>query len=455
MGLRRQVKKDTLFSPSVRFFGITAGHGGCSISMFTAHKKREARPSHLWQQVLVGTIATLVLACPCVSWALGESATAEMPSISLHGFGTLGATRSTTDNVQFVRDLSQPDGAGSQWATKVDSLLGLQANIHFSPNTEAVLQAATRYHADRSYQPELTWAFLRHDFSSDFSLRAGRLGTEFYMLGDSRLVGYSNLSVRPPPDFYGSLVFSYIDGLDASATWPVASGLLKSKIFAGHSPEKAPFAPGILWDQHGTRLVGAYLDYQSGPWQVRLSHAQVRFEHETPTDELLQANGDPLMGMPYLSLVPEMAMAGQRARFSSLGLVFDQGPLNIQLMFNQIKHDSPAYADSRAGYALAAYRLGAVTPYVGISRSFSDVVPLPSSPIPGIDQVTQSLVSQSYTDHHTLTLGARWDFQKNLALKAQLDRVRGKPTSVFLFKGNQPGWDGTMTVFSLALDFVF
>jgi hypothetical protein len=36
-----------------------------------------------------------------------------------------------------------------------------------------------------------------------------------------------------------------------------------------------------------------------------------------------------------------------------------------------------------------------------------------------------------------------------------MDWVRGKPSSIFLFKDNQPGWDGRMTVFSLALDFVF
>jgi hypothetical protein len=385
-----------------------------------------------------------------------DDAMAEVLEISLHGFGTLGVVRTNDENAQYIRDLSQSSGADKQWTAKVDSLLGVQANIRFSPSTEAVFQAVTRYHANESYQPELTWAFLRHDFSPDFSLRGGRLGTEFYMLGDSRLVGYSNLSVRPPPDFYGSLVFSYIDGMDVSATLPVASGLLKGKLFAGQSPEKSSFAPGISWDLQGSKLVGGYLDYLSGPWQVRLSHAQVRFEHESPVDSLLQSAGDPLSGMPYLSLVPDMAMANRRAHFSSIGLVYDQGPLNVQFMLNQIRHDSPAYTDSRAGYLLAAYRLGAVTPYLGVSRSLSDAMEIPTSPIPGVDDVTRFLVAHSVTDQHTYTLGARWDFQKNLALKAQVDAVRGTPASTFLFKNPQPDrWDGHMNVFSLALDFVF
>lgn len=379
----------------------------------------------------------------------------EVSRVVLHGFGTLGAVRGNDATAEYVRDLSQPEGAGNSWTAKVDSLLGIQANIHVSPQTEGVIQAVSRYHSDGSYGPELTWAFLRHDFLSDYSLRVGRLGTELYMLGDSRLVGYSNISVRPPPDFYGSLVYSYIDGLDLSRTWPVGDGLLSGKLFAGRSPERTPFAPGLEWDQRGTLLVGGYLDFRHNDWQFRLSHAEVRFNHETPTDQLLQQFGDPLAGVPYLSLVPDMAMQDSWAHFSSIGLVFDRGPFNLQLMLNQIRQDSPAYADSKAGYLQAAFRLGPVTPYLGVSRSFTHKDPLPASPIPGIDSLTLSLVSQSYMDQFTYTLGARWDLARNLAMKAQVDWVRGESDSLFLFKNATPDWDGDMTVFSLALDFVF
>lgn len=379
----------------------------------------------------------------------------EISRVALHGFGTLGAVRGNDADAEYIRDLSQPAGAGKSWTAKVDSLLGIQANIQISPQTEGVLQAITRYHSDGSYDPELTWAFVRHEFQTDFSLRAGRLGTEFYMLGDSRLVGYSNISVRPPPDFYGSLVYSYIDGLDLSRTWPVADGLLSGKLFAGRSPERAPFAPGMEWDQRGTLLAGGYLDFRRNDWQFRLSHAEVRFNHETPTDQLLQQFGDPLAGTPYLSLVPDMAMQDSWAHFSSIGLVFDRGPLNLQLMLNQIRQDSPAYADSKAGYLQAAYRLGSVTPYLGVSRSLTHKDPLPASPIPGIDALTLTLVSQSYMDQFTYTLGARWDLARNLAMKAQVDWVRGEADSLFLFKNATPDWDGDMTVISLALDFVF
>ncbi len=407
------------------------------------------------RNALIGGLVAVQVALAAFS-ACADSGQEEPSRFKLHGFGTLGFVRSNDDAAGFVRDLSQPHGAGTAWTAKVDSLLGLQANVSLSPRTEGVLQVVSRYHHDGSHDPELTWAFLRHDFMPEYSLRLGRLGTEFYMLGDSRLVGYSNVAVRPSPDFFGSLVFSYIDGLDLSAALPVAGGVVRGKLFAGQSPERAPFGFGYTWNLGGSPLFGGHLDYVEGSWQVRVGHAQVRFNHEIPIDEWLLANGINL-GAPYHSLVPGMAMADQWARFSSLGLVYDEGPLNLQFMLNQIRYDSPAYEDSRAGYLLAAYRLGGVTPFVGFSRSRSKAGPLPvtSPPNPVIDALTASMVAQSHIDQHTLTLGARWDFRTNMAIKGQVDWVRGEPTSLFLFKDVSPAWDGKATVFSLALDFVF
>ncbi len=388
------------------------------------------------------------LMAPLPAWADGDVPSDAQPLISLHGFGTLGLVRSDDGNAEYVRDLTQPRGAGSFWTGKVDNLLGIQANMQLGPHSEGVVQAVTRYHADVGYEPELTWAFLRHDFSPDFSMRVGRLGTEFYMLGDSRLVGYSNISMRPPPDFYGTLIFSYTDGIDFSATRPLGNGLLSGKLFAGVSPEKVPFSPGLTWNLKGSTLLGGYLEYRNGPWQWRFSHARSRFEQKLPTDQLL--------GFPYLASVPEMAMAGQWARFGSIGLVYDQGPLNVQLMLNKVKQDSPAYEDSHAGYILAAYRPGDITPYLGFSRSYTSAEAMPLTGTV-LDFATASLIAQSRVDQHTVTLGGRWDIRKNLALKAQVDSIRGDAAANFLFKfkNANKAWDGDMNVFSLALDFVF
>lgn len=370
-------------------------------------------------------------------------AMAEEPEsrFSLKGFGTLGLVRSDQDGAEYVRDLSQPHGAISSWTAKVDSVFGLQLEYDIDADWDAVAQAVSRYRYDNSHRPELTWTFLRYSPNAVTTLRGGRLGTEFYLLGDSRLVGYSQVAVRPPPDYFGTLVFSYFDGLDASGAWPLGEdALLRGKLFLGRSPETTPFANGVTWDVSGSRLLGGHLDLLRGPWQFRAGQARVRFAREMP----LQA----LTGFDPLPLAPDLAIAGTWTRFDSLGLAHDQGALRWQWMWSRTRHESNGYEDGHAWFGQASYRLGEVTPYLGYSLTRT-------RPVSTAWPLTSTISAVTHTDQHTWFLGARWDFKPGLALKAQVDRIRGSPASVFPYRGDAPVWDGDMQVFSLSLDFVF
>lgn len=363
----------------------------------------------------------------------------------LKGFGTLGLARSDTDTAEYVRDLSQPQGLTKNWSPKIDSVLGVQANLKLGAQIEGVVQLISRYRYDGSYKPEVSWLFLRHDFTPDFQVRLGRMGTEFYMLGDSRLIGYSNVNIRPAPDFYGPLVFSYFDGIDASLSSSLGNGLLRAKVFAGVSPESTPFVDPLTLDLNGSRVIGGHIDYMLGAWQFRVASAAVEFSSNLPFD--------PLLNLPLSTLVPELNTKNTQARFDSLGVVYDKGPLRIHAMLGRIEYESEAYEDSRAGFILGAYRVGQFTPYLGYSATQSSASSISSiGPLTGL---AQTLTTATHSDQHTITLGARWDFYQNMALKLQLDAIRGNPNSVFPFRGKNVQWDGSMNVMSLALDFAF
>ncbi|BBN87217.1 hypothetical protein [Azospira sp. I09] len=214
-------------------------------------------PSAACLAALLG--ALLCLPLPAAADA-ADSLENEPARLHLRGFGTLGLTRSSADGADFVRDLSQPRGtSGGNWSSRVDSVLGLQANWQATDQLEAVVQGVTRYRYDQTYQPELTWAYLKYDPTPSLSLRAGRLGTNFFMLADSRLVGYSYLAVRPSVDYFTSLPFSHVDGVDGSFTFPLGPGLGKVQAFSGRmhgmpGPGRAAMADGRL--QHARRPPG-------------------------------------------------------------------------------------------------------------------------------------------------------------------------------------------------------
>lgn len=372
--------------------------------------------------------------------------------LSIRGFGTLGAARSTDSRAEFVRDLSQPDGLGRQWSGKLDSLLGLQANLSLGSNTEAVIQGVARYRYDTTWRPELTWAFLRHDFRPDFTVRLGRMGTEFFMQADSRNVGYANLTIRPSPDYFGPIVVSYFDGIDASLTGDTGLGLIRAKVFAGRAAEKAPFVKPYTWNLSGSRMAGGYIDYLNGPWQFRVSRSLIRFKHQQPINEAAAMAGIPF---DLLAAAPELSIVGRHATYDSLGVAYDQGRLQVQAQLSRIRYDTAVYEDTRAAYIVAGYRFDQLTPFVGYARTRSDPTRLKTPLPPPVAAAIRSFTAATHSDQETFTLGARWDFQRDMALKAQVDLVRGNHQSHFPMRDVQPGWDGRMTVFSLALDFIF
>lgn len=103
--------------------------------------------------------------------------------------------------------------------------------MQLGSQTDAVMQVISRHRYHGGFDPEVSWVFFRHDFSPDYQMRVGRLGTEFYMLGDSRLIVCSNIAVRPPADFFAPLVFSYMDGFDATARTALGNGIVRANGF--------------------------------------------------------------------------------------------------------------------------------------------------------------------------------------------------------------------------------
>lgn len=395
------------------------------------------------------SVFPILAASAAFSIALPASADTES-SFSLNGFGTVGLAKTTTDDVEFVRDISQPRGVSKDWSGKIDSVLGLQAAWRVMPQLEAVVQATSRYRYDKTFTPDISWAFIKYNPTPNLSLRAGRLGTEFFMMADSRWVGYSFLTVRPPGDYFWYLPFYSIHGADAAITIPVAESVLRAKAFYGHSVGKIPLAEE-QWDISQSPMVGGFLEYQFAAWQVRASYANIKFKNDLPIAAVLN--------IPSASISEALrflSTSGSRTHYYSLGIVYDQGPWQAQLMLNHIDQGSNALESSNGGYALAGYRIGALTPYLGFSWVRSQTKPGLNGSSIQQNTIAAYVVQDSHADQQTTFAGTRWDVARNIAVKAQWDGIRGEASSLFPYRqDNRARWDGRMDVFSLTLDFVF
>lgn len=399
-----------------------------------------------------------VLAFPTIAAAQDEEA--GHSAFSLRGFGTAALARSTNGQAEVARDLLQPRGVSDHWSGKIDSNLGVQANYLASDSVEAVVQAVSRYNYKGNYSPELTEVLLKYEPNPYLSLRGGRVGTDFFMHGDSRLIGYSQLVARPNIDYYSSLAISYLDGTDVQVTVPVGEGLLRGKGYFGYLGEKLPF-PDEYLNLRGSRAIGAYIDYQEGSWQWRGGMAQINFKDSmpSPVGELQTA-----LNATGVSSAQEAAddleLQGTHARYYSFGVVYDRGPFLAQVMLSRLRYESGVIQDQDAGMLLAGYRIGEFKPFVGYSKVKSHAGHI-SSGLPNagngasINAMLADVLAESHAHQHTYSVGIRWDFRRDMALKFQADAIRGESDSRYAFRRETPRWDGKTNVFTLALDFIF
>ena len=383
--------------------------------------------------------------------AQAQEPASEDRALAIRGFGTLGYAQSSNPKGEFLRDLSQPTGVGEAGGLRIDSILGLQANYRASDTLELAVQAVSHQRYDDTFNPELTWAFAKYDVNPHLFFRLGRIGTEFLMQSDSRMVGYSYLPVRQPVNFYGIVPINYGDGVDVHLSTPLADGVLKGSLYLGLAREQLP-----PYSVDGSQIRSGSIGYDWGALQFRVIHAESVLANSFMKLAPLRST---LSGLGANDAANAMEMKDTRSAYDSIGMTYDDGRWQLQAALNTVTHGTVLTENSKAGYLSLARRMGNVSPYLAYSWTLSSAKSLDTG-LTGVAGATinpqvAAVLKSSHQDQQTTTLGLRWDFARNLDLKTQLDFVNGAPDSTLLYDHLQSDWSGHTTVLSLALDFVF
>ncbi|MDR1708843.1 MAG: hypothetical protein LBS70_03900 [Candidatus Accumulibacter sp.] len=411
-----------------------------------------------------------------------ESPGLQQSAFSFQGFGTLGAARSNTGDVHVMRNIRQREGISKHWSVKEDSVIGAQVQYRFSDRVSAMIQAASYYREDGTFEPDVTAAFVKFDPSPRFSVRLGRVPMDMLMLADTRMVGYSYIPIRPASEFY-SVPLNYVDGINARWRIPVGEGILSLDGTAGYAREDLP-----KYHFSGAKAYKGMIDYQVGDWQFRYYYAKAKLAHDNPdlvslrqylgilTNPALAAY-DPALAASAAGISDRFEVKNQTSVYESLGVGYDDGAWQVQVVIDAMKHDNASLTNGKGLHAFFGRRIGAVTPYFAYSRNKTEPkhaaqLPAPLYPMlplsptatlgPLVTGLNTALAQAMYSSRtkvnsETYTIGARWDFRRNWALKAQIEHLRGgKPVSSFADTSNvKSRWNGKATLFCISLDFVF
>ena len=114
-------------------------------------------------------------------------------------------------------------------------------------------------------------------------------------------------------------------------------------------------------------------------------------------------------------------------------------------------------ADTTGWYVMAGWRFGNVTPYVMTARQrVTSDTQYGGIANPMLSAYVNGLLASGNTSQKSWSLGARWDVAKNIAVKAQYDRIRpdhGSAAGLLISSDSKPL--SSRHVATVAMDFVF
>lgn len=397
---------------------------------------------------------------PAAAALLGICATAAWAEngFTFSSYGTLGVVRTNNDSLEFRSSARQDQGADRSGDFGVDTRLGAQATYQLNDQFSAVGQLlASRRDGKQGVQVE--WLYGQFSPVKTVDLRVGRLVLPIFMLSDNRNVGYAHYWMRAPQEVYGAYPLTSFDGVQArwrdsvqNVNFNVQASAGRSKAnlyFDSFVPYPAlvggPFAvPNAKVRLEYPQLYSLAVSAEKGFWTVRASKTYGKKTEMTSQDT--KAFQERFLGsLPpgVASLLPPASnvwLDKGTDNFTNIGMQYDDGSIVVMGEFVARRYSFEGKLNSNSYYLSGGYRLGAFTPYATFSHF-----------TPKGDYLTQS----SKTPGITRAVGLRWDAASNVALKAQVERVRR--TDVVFTNGslstltNPP----SVTAVSLALDFVF
>ena len=400
----------------------------------------------------IGRLTPLVMALvAAASQAQSEGDSA----FSFSGFATLGLVSTDTDSAQYAI-AGATRGAGKSVSGEVDSKVGVQLTAKANKMFSGTVQLLSKQNGNGNFRPEFEWAFAKAQVLPSLAFRLGRMGGPFFAVSDFRDVGYANTWLRPPADVYGQVSFSHFDGADVGYQTSIGSASLTAQLFGGKSTANYT---GTEIKYENMMGVNTSLELDGGI-TLRFGHVQGKL---TVGSAALAGLVAVLRTTPFASVGNEMDATNKKATFTGFGAAYDSGNLILNAEYTMRRTES--YVSATDGwYGTVGYRVQKFTPYLTVSQvkfkdgNVTNTIPAGVPPLAALKGAVDGLLTSQKLNQKTTALGLRWDAYRNVALKAQFERVKPNGNGMFVqvLPGSGFGTNGmSVNVYSLAVDTVF
>ncbi len=386
----------------------------------------------------------------------------------VEGFGTIGGVLSDSNDLAFKRNVLQ-DKVVTKDTPQIltDSQIGIQFSAEYQSKITGTVQFLAKERTD-SFDDLLNLAYLQMNVTPRLSIRAGRLPLDICLLSENRNVGYSYLWSRPVPEFYGQFFLDSFNGFDVAYKIQTRIGFFELRGATGRFDIIVPYDEGEDLDTHLRSFFNVNARYQRKFWESRFSYMQATFD---------ETSGDFDTFIQFAKVLPPVYRAklnryfeefylfeGSRIEHFSYSLGYNDNHLVLQSEIGRLQFERAMGLTFDSAYLSAGYRMGNLTPFGVLAWLHSSTDKPPQSgnfihapaEVQGIIQYLNETNNSLQAKQTTASLGVRWDFLDNVAMKAQWNHhwVSGKGSYLWDKNLSEPKTTEINT-FSLSLDFIF
>ncbi|MEH6548755.1 MAG: hypothetical protein V7711_11285 [Pseudomonadales bacterium] len=320
----------------------------------------------------------------------------------LNGFYTLDLTYVDAD-LGLVSNTGQIRPYEKDKVSADNSLIGGQLAYDVSDNLKLTLQGTAFFDALGDFDTNLDWSYLSYDFGHDFSVRAGRFQIPFIQGTELRQVGISRLWARPLAPGNGAGGFNQYKGVELFKSLATKNSNWQFQVAAG----KAEHGLGNI-DNKNIKLASAR--FERDEFWVRASLLHAEYSVFTPRGQVITDSGKALMA----SIEAEVTLG------------------SFLINFGATNSDADIIPDDSLLYLSIGYKLDHLTPFLVASRNrqkfttFEVPLPPPVGPPPPGPPPAPPTPPDGVSTVTNYAAGLRWDLSEKLALKFQLENVRGE-----------------------------
>lgn len=398
-------------------------------------------------------------------------------NVDFNGFANLALTYSDDEHYKFRNSILNNGRSGLSLAP--DSILGLQSSVEFTDEFEAIGQVILQDRSNAKFTNYLELAFLRYHFSRNLNVKVGRFSTNAYLLTDSRHVSYSFNWARVPFEMYSTAgSVGNINGAQINYTVATPLGRLKASAANG----KIQFSDREVteFEVDYTDVRAFSLELGSYDWRVQVAHVSTELDN-------LEFNGIDQIKALDTSLPPQLSVLipfvdelqdnvlgdGKTITYTSIGALYNYNNFEFIAEYGFYDSDWALAQSSSYSYASISKTFGDFTGFLTFGevdgKDFEKVINLDAAAmqlppelvgqLAAISSPINASAIENLPDQNTLSIGLRWDFNINWALKFQFDHNVINNSSNGLFSVNddvdRASLDGRVNVFNIGLSTTF